>query len=161
VDGLFVQAHGIQIATFDPGNFGVNQCGAVFEVLRAILRPDVELSLMKGQSLQMLLALVARRGVAACGSRQRAVQLIFGCLERQIRGRYPPKRLGMRGALDSACVVAGKKARLHLADPIGPFGILQTLVVGESTLDRRLVELPMVKTSECLGQSTQGPYEAE
>src|SRR5215510_4155514 len=67
----------------------------------------------------------------------------------------------MRGALNGARVVAGKEARLQLVDPIGPFGILQTFVGGESTLGRRLVKLPMVKASECPGQSTQGPYEAE
>src|SRR5215510_11626006 len=70
-------------------------------------------------------------------------------------------RSGIRGALNGLSVVAGKEARLRLADPIGPFGILQTFVGGESTLGRRLVKLPMVKTSECPGQSTQGPYEAE
>src|SRR5215468_4956842 len=67
----------------------------------------------------------------------------------------------MRGALNGDRVVAGEEARLHLADPIGPLGILQTFVAGESTLGRRLVKSPMVKTSECPGQSTQGPYEAE
>ena len=78
VDGPFVQAHRIKIAAFDPGNFSANQRGAVLEVLRAILRPDIELSLVKGHRLQMLLALVARRGVAACSARQRAVKVIFG-----------------------------------------------------------------------------------
>src|SRR5215470_17584088 len=67
----------------------------------------------------------------------------------------------MRGALNGDRVVAGKEARLHLAYPIGPLGILQTFVAGESTLGRRLVKLPMVETSECPGRSTQGPYEAE
>src|SRR5262245_37036841 len=87
LDGRFVQPLGIQLPAFDPGNFGANQCGAVFEVLRAMLRPDIELSLMKGQSFQMLYALVGRCGVAVCRASKRAVKVVFGCLEVQSRCR--------------------------------------------------------------------------
>src|SRR5262249_25686112 len=64
VDRLFVQAHRVQIAILDSGHFGADQGGTVLEVLRAILGPDVELSLVKGETLQMPLALVVRRAVA-------------------------------------------------------------------------------------------------
>ena len=41
VDGLLVQLFGIKHAAFDAGDLGADQCGAVFEVLRAVLRPDL------------------------------------------------------------------------------------------------------------------------
>ena len=42
-DGLFVEALGIELAAFDPGDLRADQRGAVLEILRAILRPDLEL----------------------------------------------------------------------------------------------------------------------
>ena len=41
VDGLLVQLFGIKLAAFDAGDLGADQCGAVCEVLRAVLRPDL------------------------------------------------------------------------------------------------------------------------
>ena len=57
-DGLFVEALGIELAALKACDLGAYQCGAVFEILRAILRPYFELSVMDGQSLEMLLSLV-------------------------------------------------------------------------------------------------------
>src|SRR5882724_11131376 len=76
-DGLFVQVHGIERAAFDPGDLRPDQCGAVLEILRAIRRPDLELSVVRDQSLDMLLALVCRCGVAGSGAGQRAVEVIL------------------------------------------------------------------------------------
>ena len=59
-----------------------DQRGAVLEVLRAILRPDLELAVVGGQSLEMLLPLVGRGGIAGCCSRERTVELIFRRLEK-------------------------------------------------------------------------------
>ena len=56
-DGLFVKMLGVELAAFDPRDLRADQRGAVLEVLRAILRPDLELSVVGGQSLEMLLAL--------------------------------------------------------------------------------------------------------
>jgi hypothetical protein len=36
-DRLLVEAHGVEGAAFDPGDFRTYQCGAVFEILLAIL----------------------------------------------------------------------------------------------------------------------------
>ena len=69
-DGLFVEALGVELAAFQAGDLGADQRGAVLEVLRAILRPDLELSVVGGQSLQMLLALVGGCGIAAGGAGQ-------------------------------------------------------------------------------------------
>ena len=70
---------GIERAAIDPGDLRTNQRGAVFEVLRAVLRPDFELSVMRGQSLES--RCVARRRAsksqdAACD--KRAVEVILG-----------------------------------------------------------------------------------
>jgi hypothetical protein len=37
---------GIELAAFDPGDLRPDQCGAVLEILRAIRRPDFELSVV-------------------------------------------------------------------------------------------------------------------
>ena len=55
---------GIKYAAFDTCDLCADKRGAVFESLRAIPSPDLELPVVSGQSLQMLLPLVGRRGVA-------------------------------------------------------------------------------------------------
>jgi hypothetical protein len=42
-DGLFVQLNGIESSSFDTRNLRPHQCGAVFEILRAMSRPYCEL----------------------------------------------------------------------------------------------------------------------
>src|ERR1700757_4287475 len=74
-DGLFVEALGIEFATFDPGDLGADQRGAIFKILRAIFCPYFQLSVVRGQSLEMLLPLVGRWGVPACGAGQRAIKV--------------------------------------------------------------------------------------
>jgi hypothetical protein len=55
-NGLLVEAHGVEVAAFDPGDFRAHQCGAVFEILLAILRPYGQLPVVIGQSLEVLLS---------------------------------------------------------------------------------------------------------
>ena len=57
-DGLFVEMLGIEFAAFDACDLCAHQCGAVLEILRAILRPYLELPVVGGQSLEMLPSLV-------------------------------------------------------------------------------------------------------
>ena len=57
-DGLFVETLGVDLAALQAGDLGADQRGSVLEVLRAILRVDLKLSVMGGQSLQMPHALV-------------------------------------------------------------------------------------------------------
>jgi hypothetical protein len=45
-DGLFVKALGLELAAFDTGNFGINQRGSIFEILRAIRSPYLKLFMM-------------------------------------------------------------------------------------------------------------------
>ena len=59
-DGLFVKVHGIERAAIDPCNLRANQRSPVLEVLRAVLRPYFELSVVGDKSLEMLLPLLGR-----------------------------------------------------------------------------------------------------
>ena len=50
-DGLFVEALGIELPAFDPRNLGADQRGAVLEIVRAIRRPELELLVMRSDSV--------------------------------------------------------------------------------------------------------------
>ena len=76
-DGLFVEALGIELAALQAGDLGADQRGAVLEILRAIRRPDLELLVMRSDSVQVLLPLAGCRGIAGGGLRQCAVEMIF------------------------------------------------------------------------------------
>src|SRR6202043_4111717 len=56
-DGLFVEAFGVEVPAFDPRDLGADERGAVLEILGTVLRPDFELSVMRSQTGNMLLAL--------------------------------------------------------------------------------------------------------
>ena len=89
-DGMFVEALGIEFPAFDPRYLGADQCGAVLEIVRAIRRPDFELSVMGSQSCDVLLALVGRGGVADCREGKRTVEGIFRRFHSV--SRYPEQR---------------------------------------------------------------------
>src|SRR5215471_15445253 len=63
VDRLLVETLGIQHATFQSGDLSTDKGGAVLEIFGAVFRPDSDLFVMRGQSLQMLPALIDRSGV--------------------------------------------------------------------------------------------------
>src|SRR5262249_51089693 len=86
-DRVFIQALRIKLSSLDASDLCSDEPRAVLEILRAIPRPDIELSLMKGQSFQMLYALVGRCGVAVCRASKRAAKVVFGSLEDQSRCR--------------------------------------------------------------------------
>jgi hypothetical protein len=77
-DGLLVKVHGVERSALDPGDLGAGQRGAIFEIIRAIFCPYFQLSVVRAQSFEMLLAFVGRCGIAAgCCSGQSAVKVIF------------------------------------------------------------------------------------
>src|SRR3984885_771985 len=45
-DGQFVKAHRVMLAALDTSNLRGYQCGAVLKILRAVFRPDLQLSVM-------------------------------------------------------------------------------------------------------------------
>ncbi len=81
LDGLFVEAHGVERAAFDAGNLSAYQRGAVLEILRTVLRPCFELPVVSGQSLDMLLPPAGRGGSAGRGMGKCGVKVILRRLE--------------------------------------------------------------------------------
>src|SRR5262249_49169823 len=65
-DGLFVKAFGVDHAAFYSRDLRAHQCSAIFEILRAMLRPNLELPVVSCQSLKMVLSLVRRCGIPCC-----------------------------------------------------------------------------------------------
>src|ERR1700686_2017523 len=65
-DGLLVKLLGVKYTALDTCDLCADKRSAVFEILGAIHRPDFELPVVTGQSLQMLLPLLKRCGVVEC-----------------------------------------------------------------------------------------------
>ena len=59
-DGLFVKMLGVELAAFDACDLSTYQRGAVFKILRAILRPYFELFVVSCHCREMLLLLIVR-----------------------------------------------------------------------------------------------------
>ena len=81
-NGLPEEAHGVKVAAFNPGDLRAQQRGAVLEILRATLRPFFELSVVGGQSLEMLPVLVGERGIAAGRARKPTIEVILCCFKK-------------------------------------------------------------------------------
>ena len=71
-DGLFVEAFGVEVPAFDPRDLGADERGAVLEILGTVLRPDFELSVMRSQTGNILLALVAAAEVSQTAASESA-----------------------------------------------------------------------------------------
>src|SRR5262245_10377123 len=74
-DGLFVQPLGIELAALNARDLGAHQCGAVFKILRADLRPYLELFVVSDQSLEMLRSLVGTCGIPGCRVGKRTIEM--------------------------------------------------------------------------------------
>src|SRR5215510_9286178 len=86
-DGLLVELLGLEHAAFDPSNLRAYQCGAVFKILRAMLRPYLVLLLVSSQSLEMPLSRVVRCRIEGRSPRECTVKVI---LRRFEEGRRCP-----------------------------------------------------------------------
>src|SRR6516165_6111857 len=73
-DGLFVEAHRIKLAPFDARDLRGHECGAVLEILRTVLRPNVELPVLSYQSLEMLPFFIGRGEIPRCRAGKRAIE---------------------------------------------------------------------------------------
>ena len=76
-DRLFIEAHRVDIAALDARNLRAHQRGAVLEMLRATLRPDLQLPMMGSQSVEVRPSLVGSCGIATGGFGQRTVKAII------------------------------------------------------------------------------------
>src|ERR1700685_4066050 len=110
-DGLFVKVLGLELAALDACYLRAYQRSAVFEILRAILCPDLQLPVMRSDGVDMLLPLASRSGVAIGGFDQRPVKVIFGFLKEDRRG--PEQRLRLRRGVHGRRIVTGDIARLQ------------------------------------------------
>ncbi len=75
-DGLLVKVLGVKYTALDTRDLCADKRSAVFEILRAIHCPDLELPVVNGQCLQMLLPLVGRCRVVDCRSGKRSVEVM-------------------------------------------------------------------------------------
>ena len=74
-DGVFVQAHRFEVATFDARDLCSHRRCTVFEILRAVLRPNFKLLVVSCQSLEMLLFFSGRRAIPGCSVGKRAIEV--------------------------------------------------------------------------------------
>src|SRR5260221_6355072 len=74
LNGLFVKALSIQLATFDSRNLGSDQCCAIPEILGTILCPHNHLLVMGGECLTISDLLIGRCGVVPCRPGECAVE---------------------------------------------------------------------------------------
>ena len=74
VDGLFVKAFGVDHAALYSCDFGSHECGTVFKILRAMLRPYFELSVVCSQSLEMFVPLTGSSAIPCCRMRKRTIE---------------------------------------------------------------------------------------
>ncbi len=151
-DAPLIEPHGVDIAAFQASDLGSDQRGAVFEVLWALLGPDLELPVMGGQRCEMRSPLAG--GVTNRGMRQSAVKAKIGDLVKIPRRRMP---LRPRCRLDGRGVVAGMKVRLHLSHAVQPLGKRRVRVSGEPGV----AELFIVEGAKFPRQAAQRPDELE
>jgi len=81
-DGLFVEAHRLNIAAVDAGRSPrPTKAARVLKIVRAVRRPHFELTVVGGHGLDMLAALLACCGIAGRGVGKRAIEVILRRLE--------------------------------------------------------------------------------
>src|SRR5262245_39606392 len=149
LDRGFVEALGIQLPAFDTSTLRADQCGAALEILRATLRPGVELSVMGGQRLDMGGPFVIRCRIAARCVRERAVKVILGFFRERSYGSH--QTLSLPGRLSGRRPLSGERARLEFSKPIATLGKLQVRVFGQSLFQLTFVTPVIVEVAESAG----------
>src|SRR5262245_24574701 len=87
LDRCLVEVLGLEHATFDPCHLRADQCGAVFKVLRAMLRPYLLLLLVSSQRLDMPLSRGVRCRINGRRARECTVKMILRYFE--VAGHCP------------------------------------------------------------------------
>src|SRR5262249_25238875 len=149
-DGPFVKVHGVERTAFNPGDLCADQRGAVLEILRAILRPYFELSVVGNQCFKLPVPLADRCGIEMSGVCEPGVVMVIRVCERGWGG--PEEGLCLDCGGDGAVVLTGEVAGLQLAYPVDAGRIRQTRVLLQVLLENVFVERPIVKRAELDGQ---------
>jgi hypothetical protein len=69
-----VKLLGVEFATFYSCDLRAHECGTIFEILRAILRSGFQLTVIPGQSLEMLPMPVGKCRIAGCRVGKRGIE---------------------------------------------------------------------------------------
>src|ERR1700721_1037273 len=72
-----VEAHRVEVAAFDPRDFGAYQCGTVFEILGAVLRPYCKLPMGIVQSFEVCLSRALACRIKSAGPGESAVKVML------------------------------------------------------------------------------------
>ncbi len=158
-DRLLVEAHRRLAVALDARDLGADERRAVAEVLRAVLRPHLELLAVGDERAEVLGPLVVRRGVVAGRARERAIEVVLGDLGE--RRHHPEQPLRLRRGVEGRGVVARVEARLELADPVPARGDRQARIALEVALEPALVELRIVEGGEVGQEAPERPDEPE
>src|SRR5258708_3263675 len=73
----------------------------------------------------------------------------------------PQPRLRTQLGVDGCTILACKKSRLQLANPIPALGLCQIRAASKTALDLKLIKLPIIKESKCGRQSAKSPDQRE
>ena len=118
---------------------------------------------MSDQGFSMLCARIGTRGLPACGTRERGIEVVFRPLQQldlQRRRRRNPSFCFV-GGVNSRRIVAGEVASLQLSDPVGTFRQGEGRVTGQAPLERALSEIVMVERAKFCCLATERPNERE
>src|SRR6266478_10239422 len=107
----------------------------------------------------MLPPLAGRSGIAGCRLGECSVEVILCRFEHG--RRCPEQRFRPLRRLEGGRIIAGKEARLQLADPVPALGHREIPVTGETTLHPKLVKLLIVKATEIRRRAAERPNEPE
>src|SRR4051794_27770798 len=74
---LLVEAHGVEFAAFDPGDFRAYQCGTVLEIIGAVLGPYYKLPVVTSQSFEVCLSRALTCRIKSAGPGESAVKVML------------------------------------------------------------------------------------
>ncbi len=86
-DGSLVEVHRLERSPLDARNLRADQRRTILEVLRAVRGPGPELSVVRRERLSMLRVRIRAHGLAACGTRERGIEVVFRPLQQKDRQR--------------------------------------------------------------------------
>jgi hypothetical protein len=99
------------------------------------------------------------RATAQRGPGEPAVEFEFRRLKKG--WRRPKQPLRLQRCLNRLAIVPGEYASLQLPNPVPALGQSQIRLTRQVAFEAALIELLIVKTAKCRGQTTKGPDQSE